>query len=104
MFDAKGSNKPLAEVGRQIENAVAISAQDVRALVEEILSRHNASPRDEIIGFDQLVARLPLGARSLRAAVKAGRVPAIRLKGGRKLLFRWSSVVEALSRLEGTTE
>ena len=96
MKKAKVCNKPLADSGHHTENTAAMSDQDVRALVEEILAKHRVDPPSEIIGFDVLVSRLPLSARSVRAEVKGGKIPHIRLPGARKLLFDWRAVQDAL--------
>jgi|ERR1043165_6958969 hypothetical protein len=88
---------------REFAEGEPLTKQDVRAMVEEILSQHKAAPRgapqNEIIGFDELVTRLPLGARSLQTRIKDGTIPHIKLPGGgRKLLFSWPAVVRAIER------
>ena len=52
------------------------------------------------LDFDGLLAVVPLGARTLRAEIKKGRLPVIRLPGGRRLLFHLPSVEAALIRFQ----
>ena len=52
------------------------------------------------IGFDLLKQRLPYGTRRLRDLVKKGIIPSIRLPGGRKRLFDWTTVRASLKRYE----
>lgn len=50
--------------------------------------------------FDGLMAAVPLGPRTLREEIKKGRIPTIRLPGGRRLLFHLPSVERALLRFQ----
>ena len=50
--------------------------------------------------FPRLCQEVPLGARTLRDAIKQGWLPAIRLPNGRRLLFDPASVRSALLRLQ----
>jgi hypothetical protein len=98
MLNAKSSNKTLAAGELKTDKPAPLTAQDVRRIVEEILSQHHAASQNEFIGFDELVTRLPLGARTLRAQIRNGRIPAIILPGGRRLLFSWEAVRLSLIR------
>lgn len=51
-----------------------------------------------LLDLPGLLARVPVSERTLRAEVKKGRIPAIRLPHGRRLLFHWPSVEAALLR------
>lgn len=53
-----------------------------------------------ITDFKGLMASIPLGERTLREAVKSGRIPSIRMPGGRRLLFHLASVERALLRFQ----
>lgn len=101
MNDALIQATIAAKNQRQPTDSTPLTAADVRAIVESIL-RENQTPKieREIIGFNELVARLPLGARSLREGIKEGWIPTIRFPGGRKLLFDWEIVRAALRRFE----
>jgi len=57
-----------------------------------------AASTDEFLTADELLERLPLGRGSLRARMKDGTIPFIKNPGGRKLLFFWPAVCEALQR------
>ena len=98
MRDSKGGNKPLTQDESQSGSEVPLTAATVRALVEELLRQHTTAPKSEIIGFDEVVARLPLSARSLRSEIHKGRIPHIRLPGARRLLFDWPAVLRSLNR------
>jgi len=50
--------------------------------------------------FTGLLAAVPLSERTLRAEIKRGRIPAIRLPGGRRLIFHIPSVERALLRFQ----
>jgi hypothetical protein len=50
--------------------------------------------------FPRLCQEVPLGARTLRDAIKKGWLPAIRLPSGRRLLFDPASIRSALLRLQ----
>ena len=52
------------------------------------------------ISFTELCRRVPLCPRSLREAIRLGRIPCIRFPGARRLLFHWESVEAALLRLQ----
>lgn len=104
MIKALISDKqPVAAKNQLVESAPLTEAdvrKNVREIVEAILREHNPPTAREIIGFDQLVTRLPLSPRSISAGIKDGWIPAIRLPGGRKLLFDWDVVRAALRRFE----
>lgn len=57
----------------------------------------SASPPG-FIDFTELSRRIPLCDRSLREAIRKGRIPSIRLPGARRVLFDWESVRAALLR------
>lgn len=50
------------------------------------------------ISFNALLAAIPLSERTLREEIRRGRIPTIRLPGGRRLLFHLPSVTAALLR------
>ena len=50
--------------------------------------------------FEGLLAAVPLGERTLREEIKIGRIPCIRLPGGRRLIFHLPSVERALLRFQ----
>lgn len=63
-------------------------------------SPHKNEPPPGFISFDALLAAVPLSARTLRAEIRRGRIPAIRLPGGRRFLFHLPSVERALLRFQ----
>ena len=92
---------PAASEAQTVRAETApLTAYDVRCIVEEILKTHHSAPVREIISFDDLVARLPQGPRTLREEIKKGRIPAIRLPGARRLMFDWENVQRSLRRFE----
>jgi hypothetical protein len=50
--------------------------------------------------FDGLRAAVPLSERTLRSEIKKGRLPAIRMPGGRRLLFHLPSIEKSLLRFQ----
>jgi hypothetical protein len=50
--------------------------------------------------FTGLLLAVPLGERTLREEIKKGHIPAIRMPGGRRLLFHMPSVERALLRFQ----
>lgn len=50
--------------------------------------------------FPGLAAAVPLGERTLREEIKKGHLPAIKMPGGRRLLFHMPSVELALLRFQ----
>jgi predicted site-specific integrase-resolvase len=46
----------------------------------------------------QILARLPISRRTLANYRTAGKIPFVRLGGGRRILFHWPSVEAALLR------
>jgi len=54
----------------------------------------------DFYGFDGLCAAVPLSPRTLRALIKQGLIPHIRMKGGRRLIFHGPSVNRALLRFQ----
>ena len=61
---------------------------------------NQSAPSEIFIEFRELRRRIPLCERSLREAVRCGRIPSIRLPGARRVLFHWNSVQAALLRLQ----
>lgn len=53
-----------------------------------------------ITDFDGLAAAVPFSERTLRAKIKAGVIPVIRLPGSRRLLFHLPSVEKSLLRFQ----
>lgn len=51
-------------------------------------------------GFQQLCSEVPLSPRTLRQLIKDEILPAIRVKGGRRLIFHGPSVERALLRFQ----
>jgi len=62
------------------------------------------SASQTFIDFATLAQRIPLCERSLREAIRRGRIPSIKLPGGRRTLFCWESVQEALLRMQRSVE
>ena len=58
----------------------------------------------KFIDFAELSRHVPLCERSLREAIRRGRIPSIRLPGARRVIFHWDSVQEALLRLQRGAE
>ena len=52
------------------------------------------------LDFVGLLLAVPLGERTLRTEIKKGHIPAIKMPGGRRLLFHWPSVEKALIRYQ----
>lgn len=102
MAKAKSSKEtPAAGEAQTVhDSAVPLTAYEVRRIVEETFKSYKIAPPREIIGFDDLVARLPLGARTLREEIKKGRIASIRLPGARRLMFDWDNVQRSLLRYE----
>ena len=48
------------------------------------------------IDFDELNKRVPYSERHLRSLVMDGTIPSIRLNKGRKYLFDWGAVAQAI--------
>lgn len=61
-------------------------------------------PSPKFIDFAELSRHVPLCERSLREAIRRGRIPSIRLPGSRRVMFHWDSVQEALLRLQRGAE
>lgn len=78
-------------------------AGDVEAvsekLVKSLAPTKNPLPPN-FTDFEGLMAAVPLGPRTLREEIKKGRIPTIRLPGGRRLLFHLPSVERALLRFQ----
>lgn len=72
----------------------------VSAVVREVLQQDKPGIPLGFLDFPGLAERVPLGERSLRQAVADGRIPSIRLPGGRRLLFFWPAVEKALLRFQ----
>ena len=64
----------------------------------------NSNANLKFIDFATLAERVPLCERSLREAIRRGRIPSIRLPGARRVMFCWDSVQSALLRLERSAE
>jgi hypothetical protein len=75
-----------------------LTVDEVRKIVAEILREREAGPRERVIDFNELCARVPLSPRTLREAIKRRQIPAIRLPRSRRLLFSWESVRSSLLR------
>ena len=73
--------------------------QDAEKLAGPILNEKPPIPAG-FIDFAGLLANVPLGERTLRSEIKKGHLPAIRLPGGRRLLFHLPSVEAALLRFQ----
>lgn len=56
------------------------------------------------IDFPELAKRIPMCERSLREAIRRGRIPSIRLPGARRVMFHWPTVQETLLRLQRGVE
>ena len=56
------------------------------------------------INFAELSRHVPLCERSLREAIRRGRIPSIRLPGARRVMFHWDSVQAALLRMQRGAE
>ena len=52
------------------------------------------------IDFPTLAQRVPLCERSLREAIRRGRIASIKLPGARRVMFHWDSVRSALLRMQ----
>jgi len=63
----------------------------------------NVLPR-KFIDFPELARHVPLCERSLREAIRRGRIPSIRLPGARRVMFHWDSVQAALLRMQRGAE
>jgi predicted site-specific integrase-resolvase len=58
-----------------------------------------ASPGEaSFIDEKELLKRLPVSRRTLFAWRETGKIPCVRLTGGRRVLFHWPSVEAALLR------
>jgi hypothetical protein len=64
------------------------------------LPQEQSAPNPKFIDFAELSRQVPLCERSLREAIRRGRIPSIRLPGARRVMFHWDSVQEALLRLQ----
>lgn len=62
------------------------------------------SAKPIFITFAELAQNVPLCERSLREAIRRGRIPSIRLPGARRVMFHWPSVQEALLRMQRGAE
>ena len=62
-----------------------------------------ASP-PKFIDFAELSRHVPLCERSLREAIRRGRIPSIVLPSGRRRIFHWDSVQAALLRMQRGAE
>ena len=92
----------------EIENACPAPTGSVEALptnkrkkvIHEIERSLQPStrPSETFISFDELLPRLPVGARSAREWTRQGVIPSIRLPGSRRVLYHWPSVEQALLR------
>jgi len=52
----------------------------------------------EFISASQLLKRIQICKRTLQSWVKSGQIPAVRLRGARRVLYHWPSVESALLR------
>ena len=83
--DMSNSNKEMDAV------ATDCSVLQVEKVSAGAPSREESSAQSGFLDFKGLCKRLPLGARTLRTEIKRGRIPHIRLPGGRRLLFDWET-------------
>ena len=79
------------------QNTDTVTATVLSGTATEALVAHHELC---LLSFKQLCARLPLGERNLREQIKRNRIPHIRLPGGRRLLFDWQTVHQALLRYQ----
>ena len=83
---------------------------DIMAGTVDSMGVVKAVPRTEptatnpFIDFQELHHRIPLCERGLRDAIRKGRIPSIRLPGGRRVVFHWESVQAALLRMQRGAE
>jgi hypothetical protein len=70
--------------------------------MRESISEQTTGPAGDTGFIDEptMLARLPISRRSLFDLRKSGKIPFIRLPGGRRILFHWESVQQALLRLQ----
>ena len=81
-------------------------AQPHLAALPEAVQHPDAAPPSalaEFINLQQLCERLPLSERSIRAAIKKGHIPCIKLPGSRRLIFCWETTRGALLRYQRGT-
>lgn len=64
------------------------------------LDKQPAALPPDFTDFPGLLAAVPLGERTMREEIKKGRIPAIRMPGGRRLIFHMPSVERALLRFQ----
>jgi hypothetical protein len=64
------------------------------------LAKKPAALPPNFTDFPGLLAAVPLGERTVREEIKKGRIPAIRMPGGRRLIFHLPSVERALLRFQ----
>jgi predicted site-specific integrase-resolvase len=65
--------------------------------ISETVTQSN-TPEATFIDEKQLLARLPVSRRTLFNWRTTGKIPSVRLCGGRRILFHWPSVEAALLR------
>lgn len=66
--------------------------------------KESAEDSNGFINFGTLHSRIPLCERSLRDAIRKGLIPSVVLPGGRRRLFFWPAVREALLRRQRGAE
>lgn len=70
----------------------------IEAAVREALAAHQTPGR--FLELPELLEMVPLGERTVRAAIRRGWIPHIRLPGARRLLFDPVAVRASLRRFE----
>lgn len=78
----------------------AQSAPHTESVSTKSLTREPQPLPPAFLDFRGLLGAVPLGERTLREEIKRKRIPAIRLPGGRRLLFHLPSVQKALLRFQ----
>ena len=72
--------------------------------VAPVLPPNPSASSPKFIDFAELARHVPLCERSLREAIRRGRIPSIRLPGARRVMFHWDSVQSALLRMQRGAE
>jgi hypothetical protein len=64
------------------------------------LPPNQSASTPKFIDFAELSRHIPLCERTLRQAIRDGRIPSIRLPGARRIIFHYESVQAALLRMQ----
>jgi hypothetical protein len=86
----KSSKTQAAQAPPRVAEALAQPESDTPAI--------SAAYADRFIDEAELLRRLPISRRSAQNWRAAGKLPFIRVAGGRRVLFHWPSVQAALLR------